>query len=99
MRHRCEIHDVELVERAVPLSFGLAIRMPDREAAAKGSFPNAWSFAFGGCCIEEQETSRTPVCLDCRRAETEWREKHEPAYAARRQLDDLFARPGTNKKS
>ena len=87
----CEIHDTPLEEAEVPLRYGLPV--PDLASEVKHDiFPNAHSYALGGCMFpdEPEPQYRRPVCLECREAERQWREIHDPPFRHGAELAELF---------
>jgi hypothetical protein len=88
----CEIHNTPLEEIEVPVLYGLPA--PDQASEVKEDlFPNAHSYALGGCMFPDdpEPPYRRQVCLECRKAEKEWREIHDPPIPARAELANLFA--------
>jgi hypothetical protein len=84
----CELHQVPLEEREVPLRYGLQMQDPARQVK-QDLFPNAHSYGLGGCMLPEEPIPTMPVCLECREAERLWREIHDPPLSNK--LSDLFA--------
>ena len=73
--YRCWIHDRPLRTGIVPIWYGLppAPGVGDYDYSML-HFPNALSFAEGGCSMEPDSPTRTWVwyCPDCREAEKQW---------------------------
>jgi hypothetical protein len=70
----CSVHGKRLREDVVPIGYGLPHELvaPKLREARRSQFPNAATYAWGGCCIDvgEPQPSRSHVlyCPDCRTA-------------------------------
>jgi hypothetical protein len=75
----CSVHKVPLVEEEVPVRYGLIRLPPAYQEAKRRRFPNAYSFALGGCLVSPTNlrTWRARYCSQCREAERAW-QKDQP---------------------
>ena len=90
----CELHNVALVERTVPLRYGLPAYDPAQDVK-KLLFPNSHSYALGGCIIDDEPVPpyKRQVCLECRAAERAWRKENDPPFRSSSELTELFRLP------
>lgn len=75
---RCSVHGGKLVPDVVPVRYGLIRFSAELVAARRRGFPNAKSFAMGGC-LEHPDNPKTRAvryCVNCREAEATWHAAH-----------------------
>jgi len=73
----CKVHSLPLLQGDVTIRYGL-IRHSDAYLKARAKlFPNANSFAVGGCYVSETfpKTATVSYCPECRLAEQAWNEQ------------------------
>jgi hypothetical protein len=77
---RCELHDTPLERRQIPIGYGLPSYDPAWDVQ-KDLFPNARSYALGGCVIDSDAPAvKTAwVCDTCLEAERQWRSEDPEA--------------------
>jgi hypothetical protein len=73
-RGLCPLHKCNLESGEVKIRYGLVRHSPELLAARKKSFPQANSYAVGGCYVWEgkPETQKIIYCPVCRAAEAVW---------------------------
>ncbi|MGB7624023.1 MAG: hypothetical protein WBN92_16880 [Terriglobia bacterium] len=72
----CEVHKIQLKKARVRVVYGLPLEAVDPKARkARTQFPNANSYAGGGCIVsrEAPRTEEVLYCPECRIAEKKWR--------------------------
>lgn len=68
----CAVHKILLNKIKVPIRYGLYDTDPEFCEATRVLFPNAHSFASGGCEIQDEFEVEKYVCEECRRDEAAW---------------------------
>ena len=72
----CRAHRENLKADAVRIVYGLILPPPEREEAEAKLFPNSNKVAYGGCIVQEQESTCVEYCQSCREAESKWEVQH-----------------------
>jgi hypothetical protein len=75
----CEVHKIQLKKARVRIVYGLPLEAVDPKARkARAQFPNANSYATGGCIVDRKspKTEEVYYCQECRIAEQEWQEEY-----------------------
>jgi hypothetical protein len=75
----CEVHKIQLKKARVQISYGLPLEAVDAKARkARARFPNANSYAEGGCIVERNspKTAEVYYCRECRIAQQKWQEQY-----------------------
>lgn len=77
----CEVHQVKMAYRNVPIVYGLIGPEPGDPTAeeAKRLFPHRHEVAFGGCVITPDSPKREHiyVCPACKQAREEWKRERQ----------------------
>ena len=81
----CNVHRVKMLEKQVPIRFGLIDFTDPYYSHEISRFPHTHEYVNGGCefdPVAEKRPHRTLVCPECKRAERRWalaHPKHEIA--------------------
>ncbi|HQU82962.1 MAG TPA: hypothetical protein PKY59_07560 [Pyrinomonadaceae bacterium] len=69
----CEVHKIALINKKVPIRYGLYDPEPELDEAKRILFPNAHTYISGGCEIQDEYQAEIKVCNECLKDEAEWR--------------------------
>jgi hypothetical protein len=73
----CHAHPRErLAVDTVQVSYGLLLHQPGFDQAERDSFPDAHTFADGGCVTGQTAYQEVVYCAACRRARDNWQRAH-----------------------
>ena len=73
---KCERHEITLVQGTVKIAYGLRREIEEEQEARLQNFPNARSFAEGGCKRRKKTETQVWYCPQCREVEKEWKRVH-----------------------
>ena len=75
---QCSVHRTRLLRAEVPVRYGLIRSPASLISARRREFPNARSFALGGCLVWEGRptTQQVRYCQACRESESAWHLAH-----------------------
>ena len=76
---RCQVHGEWMKVDDVPIAYGLIIDEKSFANAKVKFFPNARTSYRGGCTISgnDPQEQRLLYCASCRKAQSEWQQKHD----------------------
>ena len=76
---RCQLHNEWMKIGDVSIVYGLLCTDETYSKAREQHFPNAHTYSSGGCVVtpNSPKGEKSLYCESCRKAESEWRKKHE----------------------
>ena len=74
----CPVHKRQMRVIRAPIAYGmpLILRSDPSPALRQAEFPFARNYWLGGCRVGPYTEAKIYICLDCQRAEKQWRKTH-----------------------